>query len=29
MIWYIAFYTTLIVSVVLIAKIDKRHNKQD
>ncbi len=29
MIWYIAFYTTLIVSVVLIAKIDKRNNEQD
>ncbi|CAE6922081.1 hypothetical protein ACOMICROBIO_GDFFDHBD_02039 [Vibrio sp. B1REV9] len=25
MIWYIAFYATLILSVVLIAKMDKRQ----
>jgi len=29
MIWYIAFYATLILSVVLIAKMDKRQKDAD
>ncbi len=29
MIWYIAFYATLVLSVLLIAKMDKRQKDAD